>query len=139
MAKTVSKSTTHYSEDRTAGRPARNPGAAPAAAAEPAEADEEFADELEDTAAAPPVHAPQPMALVPGMEASGSRLDQWLAQKLSQYSRNRLKSWIEAGAVLVDGAKVEPRHKLRGAEAVHVQPVVAPEQGAYAPEEIPLD
>jgi 23S rRNA pseudouridine1911/1915/1917 synthase len=139
MAKTVSKSTTHYSEDQTVGRPAVNPGAALAGIAEPAEADEEFADELEAAAAAPSVEAPQPMALVPGMEASGSRLDQWLAQKLPQYSRNRLKSWIEAGAVTVDGAQVEPRHKLRGAEAVYVRPVAAPEQGAYAPEDIPLD
>jgi 23S rRNA pseudouridine1911/1915/1917 synthase len=66
-------------------------------------------------------------------------VDQWLAQKLPEYSRNRLKSWIEAGAVTVDGLTVEPRHKLRGAEAVRVQPVAAPEQGAYAPEEIALD
>lgn len=53
--------------------------------------------------------------------ATGARLDQALAQLMPQHSRNRLKGWIEAGQVSVDGATVtSPRHKLRGGESVVV-------------------
>lgn len=80
-----------------------------------------------------------PVRMTVPMEGSGERLDQWLAQVLSQYSRNRLKSWIESGAVRVDGKVAEPKHKLRGAEVVDVAPVASLEEGSYAPEAIPLD
>ncbi len=40
---------------------------------------------------------------------------------MPQHSRNRLKAWIEAGQVSVNGAVVtSPRHKLRGGETVVV-------------------
>ncbi len=51
---------------------------------------------------------------------AGRRLDQALADLLPEHSRSRLKAWIEAGDVRVDGARVEPRHKLRGGEQVDV-------------------
>ncbi|MCE3286245.1 MAG: Ribosomal large subunit pseudouridine synthase, partial [Steroidobacteraceae bacterium] len=34
---------------------------------------------------------------------AGQRLDQALASLLPDYSRSRLKTWIESGEVLVDG------------------------------------
>ena len=42
-------------------------------------------------------------ATVP-IEAAGQRLDQALAALLPDYSRSRLKGWIESGEILVDGA-----------------------------------
>jgi 23S rRNA pseudouridine1911/1915/1917 synthase len=36
---------------------------------------------------------------------AGQRLDQALAQLLPDYSRSRLKTWIDAGEVLVDGPR----------------------------------
>jgi len=54
-------------------------------------------------------------------DAAGRRLDQTLAVLLAHHSRNRLKGWIEAGLVRVDGAIVDvPRHKLAGGESLLV-------------------
>src|SRR5689334_1878571 len=43
---------------------------------------------------------------------AGLRLDQALARALPQYSRARLQSWIEAGAVRVDGQVPRARDKV---------------------------
>ena len=47
---------------------------------------------------------------------AGSRLDQAAAEIFSDYSRVLLKGWIESGSLLVDGARMKPRHRLRGGE-----------------------
>ncbi|HTX05877.1 MAG TPA: 23S rRNA pseudouridine(1911/1915/1917) synthase RluD [Steroidobacteraceae bacterium] len=52
--------------------------------------------------------------------AAGSRLDQALARALPQYSRARLKGWIEAGAVQVDGRQPRAKDKVLGGERVDV-------------------
>jgi 23S rRNA pseudouridine1911/1915/1917 synthase len=53
--------------------------------------------------------------------AAGRRLDQALAEMLREHSRTRLRGWIEAGLVRVDGTVVEtPRHKLAGGESLLV-------------------
>jgi 23S rRNA pseudouridine1911/1915/1917 synthase len=70
--------------------------------------------------------------------AAGERLDQALAHALPQFSRSRLKAWIERGRVTLDGAIVEPRHKLRGGERVVVTPIADPATTAHAAEPIPL-
>jgi len=54
------------------------------------------------------------------VESAGQRLDQVLAELLSDYSRTRIKDWIEAGQVLVDGAQLRPRDKVLGGERVVV-------------------
>ena len=72
-------------------------------------------------------------------EVSGERLDKYLGSALPDYSRNRLKTWVEAGAVTVDGKVTKARHLLRGGESVKVFPQEMPEQYAFAPEDIPLD
>ncbi len=47
----------------------------------------------------------------------GQRLDQALAELFSDYSRSRIKEWILAGRVSVDGVVVDkPRNKLMGGE-----------------------
>jgi len=73
------------------------------------------------------------------MEMAGERLDKVLAGSLPDYSRNRLKSWVEAGAVMVDGKVTKARYLLRGGESIKVFPQEMPEQYAFSPENIPLD
>jgi 23S rRNA pseudouridine1911/1915/1917 synthase len=70
-------------------------------------------------------------------EQSGLRLDQALAVLLPDYSRSRLKAWIESGEVLVDGAVRRPRDKVSGGEIVAIATAVPEETQAVA-QEIPL-
>ena len=72
-------------------------------------------------------------------DVDGVRLDKILAANLPDYSRNRLRAWIEAGAVTVDGKVTKSRHLLRGGESIKVFPQEMPEQFAFGPENIPLD
>jgi 23S rRNA pseudouridine1911/1915/1917 synthase len=66
------------------------------------------------------------------------RLDQFLRERLPQYSRSRLQDWIEQGRVLVDGSPAKRSHLLKGAERIHVQPgELAPLKAA--PEDLPLE
>jgi len=53
-------------------------------------------------------------------EAAGRRLDQALAALFPGYSRTRLKSWIDGGRVLVDGAVLRARDKVAGGERVEI-------------------
>ena len=73
------------------------------------------------------------------LEMAGERLDKVLAGSLPDYSRNRLKAWVEAGAVMVDGKVTKARYLLHGGESVKVFPQEMPEQFAFSPEDIPLD
>ncbi|MDH3589923.1 MAG: 23S rRNA pseudouridine(1911/1915/1917) synthase RluD [Gammaproteobacteria bacterium] len=71
-------------------------------------------------------------------DKSGKRLDQTLAEMFPDFSRSRLKTWIEAGLVEVNGQMWRPRDRLCGGENVVVhalhEPVVE-----VRPEAIPLD
>ena len=73
------------------------------------------------------------------LEMAGERLDKVLAGSLPDYSRNRLKAWVEAGAVTVDGKVTKARYLLHGGESIKVFPQEMPEQFAFTPEDIPLD
>ncbi|WP_197713118.1 RluA family pseudouridine synthase [Polynucleobacter necessarius] len=73
------------------------------------------------------------------LEMAGERLDKVLAGSLPNFSRNRLKSWVEAGAVMVDGKVTKARYLLRGGESIKVFPQEMPEQFAFSPEDIELD
>jgi 23S rRNA pseudouridine1911/1915/1917 synthase len=75
------------------------------------------------------------LSLPPDM--AGMRLDAALAQLLPQYSRERLKSWISAGAVWVDGARLKPADKVLGGEQVRIEALV-PRDTRVLPEAIPL-
>jgi 23S rRNA pseudouridine1911/1915/1917 synthase len=69
---------------------------------------------------------------------SGQRLDQALAALLPDYSRSRLKTWIESGAVQVDGQARRPKDKVFGGEAIEVNAIL--EQAVAAePQSIPVD
>ena len=73
------------------------------------------------------------------MEMAVERLDKALAVSLPDYSRNRLKTWVEAGAVMVDGKVTKARYLLRGGESIKVFPQEMPEQHAFSPQDIPMD
>ena len=70
-------------------------------------------------------------------EQAGQRLDQALAALLPDYSRSRLKTWIESGEVRVDGRVLRPRDKVFGGESVAVAATL-PEETRTAAQQIPL-
>jgi len=70
-------------------------------------------------------------------EHAGQRLDQALAALLPDYSRSRMKAWIEGGEVRVDGAILRPRDKVSGGEEVRITAQL-PEESRAAPQAIPL-
>lgn len=69
---------------------------------------------------------------------AGLRLDQGLARALPEYSRSRIRQWIDAGDVTVDDARAKPRARLRAGEKILLAARLAPVI-ADAPEPIALD
>jgi 23S rRNA pseudouridine1911/1915/1917 synthase len=51
---------------------------------------------------------------------AGQRLDQALAALLPDYSRSRLKTWIESGEVQVDGTTRRPKDRVLGGESIAI-------------------
>ena len=76
-------------------------------------------------------------ALTLAPEAAGLRFDQALAQALPQYSRARLKTWIESGAVQVDGRPLRGKDRVLGGEQVRIRAQLPP-QGRVQAEALPL-
>jgi len=70
-------------------------------------------------------------------EALGLRFDQALARALPQYSRARVRQWIESGAVQVEGRALRPKDKVLGGEQVRIEARL-PAQVAAQAEELPL-
>ncbi|MGA8205080.1 MAG: 23S rRNA pseudouridine(1911/1915/1917) synthase RluD [Woeseiaceae bacterium] len=71
-------------------------------------------------------------------ELAGQRLDQALARLFPEYSRSRLKTWLLAGTLRVDGGSPRPRDPVRGGESVLL--LGEPEAViAAAPEAMELD
>ena len=71
-------------------------------------------------------------------ELAGLRLDQALARALPQYSRARLQSWIDRGAVRIAGRVPRARDKVSGGERVRIEARLESE-GSVAPEALPLE
>jgi len=67
----------------------------------------------------------------------GKRLDSLLRERLPEYSRARLQSWIREGRVTVEGQTVRASHALRGTESIEVNPAELTPLRAVA-EDIPL-
>lgn len=63
---------------------------------------------------------------------AGMRLDQALAQLLPDFSRTRLKDWIDAGRVSVDRRTPRPRDVLSGGERVVVEAEVIADERVEA-------
>ncbi|MDY4593756.1 MAG: 23S rRNA pseudouridine(1911/1915/1917) synthase RluD [[Pasteurella] aerogenes] len=72
-------------------------------------------------------------------EQMGQRLDQTLAELFPDYSRSRLKTWIEGNLVLVNGQiNNVPRSKVYGGEQVEIT-VEVDDETRFEAENIPLD
>ena len=80
---------------------------------------------------------PERTATVPEA-CAGLRLDQALAAMFPEFSRSRLKRWLQEGAILVDGQSRRPRDTVLGGESVRVTEPPAPEQ-ASPPQPMALD
>ncbi len=55
-------------------------------------------------------------------EFAGLRLDQALARMFPEYSRSRLKDWLLAGAITVEGGPKRPKDAVSGGETVNFEP-----------------
>ena len=68
----------------------------------------------------------------------GKRLDAFLHERLPEFSRSRLQSWIKDGHVLLNDASVKASYLIRGAESIFVNPAELPPLKAQA-EELPIE
>jgi len=68
----------------------------------------------------------------------GKRLDSLLHERMPEFSRSRLQTWIREGRVLVDGQAAKASYVVRGAEGIVVEPGQLPPIRATA-EDIPLN
>ncbi len=71
-------------------------------------------------------------------EAAGQRLDRWLAEQLSQFTRAYLQARIDAGDATVNGRARKASYRLVGGEAVIVSVPPAAAVDALVPEPMPL-
>jgi 23S rRNA pseudouridine1911/1915/1917 synthase len=67
----------------------------------------------------------------------GKRIDALLHERLPEYSRSRIQSWIRDGRVRADGAVVKSSYAIRGHEQIQADPADLPALKAE-PEDIPL-
>jgi 23S rRNA pseudouridine1911/1915/1917 synthase len=70
-------------------------------------------------------------------ELKGRRLDQAAAQLLPEFSRSRLRAWIDAGALLVGGREAKARTVVKGGEELVLEAELEAAVEAQ-PEPIPL-
>ncbi len=70
---------------------------------------------------------------------SGRRLDVALAEVYPQYSRSRIKQWIEQGQVRVDGQTVKPKTKIYAEQRLQLQVDIDDANERCEAEDIPLD
>ncbi len=71
-------------------------------------------------------------------ELAGCRIDQALAQLFPEYSRERLKTWLNAGQCQVNGKCLRPKDKVVGGEEVKISAVMEDEV-TWEAEDLPLD
>lgn len=68
----------------------------------------------------------------------GWRFDQVAASVFSEFSRERLKSWLQDGQLTVNGQQVKPKARSVGGEQLLLKATLQ-RQGSSQPEDIPLD
>ncbi|RYZ88778.1 MAG: RluA family pseudouridine synthase, partial [Moraxellaceae bacterium] len=68
----------------------------------------------------------------------GLRFDQVAASIFSEFSRERLKSWMQDGQLTIDGAKVKPKTRCLGGETIALN-VTLQNQNTTEPEEMALN
>ncbi|HEY3837038.1 MAG TPA: RluA family pseudouridine synthase [Bryobacteraceae bacterium] len=77
------------------------------------------------------------MLIVTGPEDRGKRLDILLHERLPEFTRSRLQSWIKEGRARIDGKPARPSTTIPGAASIEFEPSVIPPLKAE-PESIPL-
>ena len=70
---------------------------------------------------------------------AGKRLDVVAAELFPDYSRSRLKIWIEQGQILVNGETVKPKTKVTGNEELQLTVQTIESETACVAEDIPLN
>jgi 23S rRNA pseudouridine1911/1915/1917 synthase len=102
------------------------------------------AKELADTSARALDAAPvlreflsSPLAVAASPSDAGKRLDSFLHERLPEYSRSRLQSWIKQDRVQVNAAPGRASYILRPCDTVTLTPIGLPALQAK-PEELPL-
>ncbi len=78
------------------------------------------------------------MNLRAGEADRGKRLDLFLHEKLTEFSRARIQEWIKGARVHVDGAARKSSYELRGGESIEVEPAAQAALNA-TPEDLPID
>jgi 23S rRNA pseudouridine1911/1915/1917 synthase len=68
----------------------------------------------------------------------GKRLDHFLQEKLADFSRSRIQSWIREGRVQVNASAAKASFLLRGGERIEVSPAGLPPLKA-TPEDLPIE
>jgi 23S rRNA pseudouridine1911/1915/1917 synthase len=76
-------------------------------------------------------------AQVVEVDGAGARLDRWLAGRLPELSRMRVKALIAEGRMRVDGRAVKAAHRVQVGERVEVT-IPPPSRDGIAPEAVPL-
>jgi 23S rRNA pseudouridine1911/1915/1917 synthase len=72
-------------------------------------------------------------------DVAGERVDKAAARLFPEFSRAALTAWIQDGALTVDGARVKPKAKLVGGEALVLDAVVSPREDWSTGEPVPFD
>ena len=72
------------------------------------------------------------------VDLAGLRLDQALARLMSEHSRSRIRSWIDAARVTVDGGTAKAKQKLYGGERIVVAPLPDLRQNVLVAQPLPL-
>jgi 23S rRNA pseudouridine1911/1915/1917 synthase len=80
-----------------------------------------------------------PMRLTVPSNLAGMRIDAALAELFPDYSRSRLKIWLDEGLVLLDGAVVAAKTKVFGGEAIDANLPDPKQETTAEAEDIPLD
>jgi 23S rRNA pseudouridine1911/1915/1917 synthase len=70
-------------------------------------------------------------------ELAGRRLDAAAAELIPEYSRSRLKAWIEGGQITLAGRRAEAKRKVRGGEELVLEAELEPAV-PVRPEPIPV-
>jgi len=105
----------------------------------PNENDRDYTPTPEDVPDDDGDEAAREVARVPN-EAAGERLDRVLARLLPHHSRSRLKAWIEAGRLAVEGRReTTPGSRMKGGEILILSALPEPEACAQKPEAIALN
>jgi 23S rRNA pseudouridine1911/1915/1917 synthase len=78
------------------------------------------------------------MRITTGPGDRGKRLDLLLHERLPEFTRSRLQSWIKEGRALIDGKPARPSSTVRGSESIEFEPGAIPSLKAEA-EDITLN